>query len=178
MEKGSDALLFRIQRKIYLQALSGNYIKMQDGYKHMKTFIGVVDKDEGSAYGIYFPDLPGCFSASDELEDLKRMAIEALGLYFEFGDVPEPRSIDEIRTLAAEDLKNGAFLMAFPYVDLAGRTVRANITMDAGLLSGIDATAKERGLTRSAFLTQVAKREIFGGHVAENAEPFKHKAKD
>lgn len=128
----------------------------------MKTFIGVVSKDKESAYCIHFPDLPGCFSAADELKDLPKMALEALGLYFEYADTPTPSPIDEIREKAAEDLSEGAFLMGIPYVDFAGRTVRANITLDAGLLGGIDATAKERGLTRSAFLAQAAKREIYG----------------
>ena len=134
-----------------------------------------MNQDGDSAYGIHFPDLPGCFSASDEFEDLQRMAMEALGLYFEFGEVPEPSSIDDIRKAVAEDLAEGAFLMAIPYVDLAGRTVRANITMDAGLLSGIDATAKQRGLTRSAFLAQAANQQIYGTQFAEDKTEFKHK---
>lgn len=132
------------------------------GFENMKTFIGVISKDPESSYGIHFPDLPGCFSAADELEDLPKMALEALSLYFEYADCPEPSSVEKIKNLAAEDLAEGAFLMGIPYVDFTGRTVRANITMDAGLLNGIDATAKERGLTRSAFLAQAAKREIYG----------------
>jgi hypothetical protein len=28
----------------------------------MKTFIALVHKDEDSAWGVSFPDLPGCFS--------------------------------------------------------------------------------------------------------------------
>lgn len=101
--------------------------------------------------------------------------MEALGLYFEFGEVPEPSSIDDIPKTAAEDLADDAFLMAIPYVDLAGRTVRANIMMDAGLLSGIDATAKQRGLTWSAFLAQAAKQQIHGTGFAEDKAEFKHK---
>lgn len=42
-----------------------------------------VHKDEGSAYGLTFPDFPGCFSAADELADLPRMAQEAVEVYFE-----------------------------------------------------------------------------------------------
>jgi hypothetical protein len=33
----------------------------------MKYFYAVVHKDEGSAFGVHFPDLPGCFSAADDL---------------------------------------------------------------------------------------------------------------
>jgi hypothetical protein len=42
----------------------------------------------------------------------------------------------------------------------AGRTVRANVTFDAGLLEAIDAEAKRRGLTRSAFLASAAREKI------------------
>ena len=41
-----------------------------------------------------------------------------------------------------------------------GRTVRANLTFDAGLLGAIDAAASERGLTRSAFLASAAREKI------------------
>ncbi len=32
----------------------------------MKIFYGLVHKDNDSAFGITFPDAPGCFSAADE----------------------------------------------------------------------------------------------------------------
>jgi len=44
----------------------------------MKPYIGLVSKDADSAYGIIFPDAPGCFSAADTMDDLFTMASEAL----------------------------------------------------------------------------------------------------
>jgi metal-responsive CopG/Arc/MetJ family transcriptional regulator len=44
-------------------------------------------------------------------------------------------------------------------VDL-GRPVRANLSIDAGLLSAIDAEAARRGLTRSAFIAGAAREKI------------------
>ncbi len=41
----------------------------------------------------------------------------------------------------------------------SGRTVRAKISLDAALLDAIDA-AKERGLSRSAFLASAAREKI------------------
>ena len=41
--------------------------------------------DEQHAYGVTFPDFPGCFSAADEWEDLPRMIQEAAEVYFEGG---------------------------------------------------------------------------------------------
>ena len=44
----------------------------------MKPYIGLVSKDADSAYGIVFPDAPGCFSAADTMDEIFAMASEAL----------------------------------------------------------------------------------------------------
>ena len=44
----------------------------------MNTYFALVHKDAGSAYGISFPDLPGCFSAADEDAEV------VLDIYFFF----------------------------------------------------------------------------------------------
>lgn len=128
----------------------------------MRYFIGVVHKDEDTAYGIHFPDVPGCISAADELSDLLGMATEALSLHLEGEDAPHARPLEEVRQDedVAQDLREGAFLLAVPLIALTGRSTRANITMDEGLLRAIDKTADARGLTRSAFLADLARREI------------------
>jgi metal-responsive CopG/Arc/MetJ family transcriptional regulator len=38
--------------------------------------------------------------------------------------------------------------------------MRANISLDAGMLEAIDAAAKRRGVTRSAYLVSAAKQKI------------------
>lgn len=130
----------------------------------MRHYIGVVHQDGDSAFGVHFPDVPGCFSAADQLDDLLANASEALALHLEGEALPEARSLEAVREDAgvARDLKDGAFLLAVPVIRLSGRTTKANITMDAGLLAAVDATARERGLTRSAFLADLARREIAG----------------
>jgi predicted RNase H-like HicB family nuclease len=81
----------------------------------------VVEKDPESAYGIWFPDMPGCFPATDEFEDLPRVAAELLRLHVEAlesngRDVPAPRSIAEV--MADKEvrlsLKAGATTMLVP----------------------------------------------------------------
>ena len=44
-----------------------------------------------------------------------------------------------------------------------GRLVRANVSLDAGLLDQIDAEAKRRGVTRSAILISAAVDKITSG---------------
>ena len=46
--------------------------------------------------------------------------------------------------------------------DLPGRAVRLNISLDEALVEAIDATAQSRGMTRSGFLAEAAKRAIQG----------------
>ncbi|ACI57322.1 protein of unknown function UPF0150 [Rhizobium leguminosarum bv. trifolii WSM2304] len=128
----------------------------------MKYFIALVHKDSDSAFGISFPDLPAVFSAADEEEDLTANAIEALRLWAEDETLPMPSSYDEIssRQDIREQLAAGAFLTRVPFIEDTTRTVRANVTFDKGMLEAIDKAAKERGLTRSAFLASAARKEI------------------
>ncbi len=58
----------------------------------MTHYIAIVHKDPDSAWGVSFPDLPGCFSAADEEADLLPNAMEALELFAEdAGELPRPR---------------------------------------------------------------------------------------
>jgi predicted RNase H-like HicB family nuclease len=130
----------------------------------MKYFYAVVHKDEDSAYGVHFPDLPGCFSAADDLNDVVPNAVEAMELWLEDQSEPAASDIARIRELAAEDLAEGAFLVAVPRVTTAGKLTRVNLSLDMGTLAAIDAAASARKLTRSGFLAEAARNEIQGRH--------------
>jgi len=56
-------------------------------------------------------------------------------------------------------LKNIVYA-AVPLRADSGRTVRINITLDAGLLDNIDDAARQSSLTRSAFFAQAAREKI------------------
>jgi len=81
-------------------------------------YIGIVHKDRSSAYGVYLPDIPGCVSAADDLDDLLPNAMEALGLYAEDRELPTPSPIEKlhVRPEVAADLAAGAFLIAVPMI--------------------------------------------------------------
>ena len=67
----------------------------------MPHYIAVVeDGGPGKAVGVWFPDLPGCFSAGDDVDDALRNAHEALALYAEAG-AREGRALPKPRTLSA-----------------------------------------------------------------------------
>ena len=126
----------------------------------MKYFYAVVHKDADSAFGVEFPDLPGCFSAADNLDDLLPNACEALELWFEDAAEVKPMRLDQVRTCVADELADGAFIVAVPWISQTGRMVRANISLDRGMLDAIDRAAAERSLTRSAFLADAARQVI------------------
>src|SRR5688572_22551495 len=69
----------------------------------MPSYIALVHKDEGTSYGVSFPDVPGCVSAGDTLDEALENAAEALAGHLALmqsdGDtVPQARSLDAIRS--------------------------------------------------------------------------------
>lgn len=130
----------------------------------MKYFYAVVHKDEDSAFGVTFPDLPGCHSAADRIEDVVPNACEALELWFEDAADQAPLPLDRIRELAADDLAAGAFVIAVPRIANDHRVARVNVSLERGILDAIDAAAGARNLTRSSFIAQAARNEIQGAH--------------
>ena len=57
-----------------------------------------------------------------------------------------------LRSCAAEALAAGASLAVVPLVRDTGKPVKANLSIDAGVLSAIDEEAARRKLTRSALV--------------------------
>ena len=59
-----------------------------------------------------------------------------------------------------EKPNKGESTVIIPVVLDAGRSVRANLTMDAGLLEAIDTAAIRAGVTRSAFVASAAREKL------------------
>jgi predicted RNase H-like HicB family nuclease len=136
----------------------------------MSRYLALVDGKAG-AYGVVFPDLPGCTSAGATTDEALRNAIEAVRLWAEDAiadgeTLPRPRNAEELRADAevAGAIARGAALAMVPLFLDAGRPARANLSIDAGLLTAIDDAAEDRGLTRSAFLASAAREKIAGEH--------------
>lgn len=126
----------------------------------MKYFYAIMHKDEDSSFGVTFPDLPGCFSAADQDEEVIPNAIEALELWFEDQPLVAPMRLDQVKAVAADDIAAGGSIIAVPYIRNSGRLARVNISVDKAMLDAIDKVAAERSLTRSAFIAQAARNEI------------------
>ena len=117
-----------------------------------------------TAFGVVVPDLPGCFSAGDTIEEALDNAHEAIELWIESvldggGAVPVPTSIDAWRT--RREFKGWIWaLVAIDLSTLEGKAERVNITLPSRVLRRIDAKAAERGETRSGFLANAALASI------------------
>jgi predicted RNase H-like HicB family nuclease len=110
----------------------------------MSEYIAFIHKDSGSAFGASFPDLPGCISAADTLEELRPMIEEALGFHIEGmiedGEaVREPSTLDEI--LKAQGYADAVAVMAVKSTLIAEATVRVNIILPEKTLAQIDRKA-------------------------------------
>jgi predicted RNase H-like HicB family nuclease len=127
-------------------------------------YVGILD-GSGDVWGVRIPDLPGCHgggaSAEAAIDDAISAAREwaheaaARGLA-----LPEPRQIAEIRRDEGIDSDAGECAVMIPLIADYGRVVRANLSIEAGLLSAIDEEAERRGLTRSAFIAGAAREKI------------------
>jgi len=134
----------------------------------MKLFYGVVKKEAGSAFGVEFPDVPGCFSAAESVDEVLSKACEALVCHLAGEEVPVASSVEAISKDYSADLKAGAFLIAVPYIELTSVQTRVNISLDTGALKAIDAAADMLALTRSAFMVEASRRMIEGRADLEN----------
>ncbi len=130
----------------------------------MRYYTAIVHQDGDSAFGLTFPDLPGCFAAAETWDAVPAAATEALDLWFEDQPDVEPSSLGALRSRAdiAETIANGGVLLPVPYIPADTAVQRVNITMERGLLRAVDETADARGMTRSSFLASAARRELTG----------------
>ena len=120
-----------------------------------------VHKDRDSSYGAMFPDFPGCYAGADELHDLPKAAQEAVEAHF-FGEtdsIPAPSTPEA--WIDNEDFQGGYWMMVdIDLSKVSTKSVRLNISLPENLVHRIDAIARERHLSRSAFLAMAAEHEM------------------
>lgn len=128
--------------------------------------IGIEMGDETHAYGVVVPDVPGCFSAGDTLEEAFINAKEAIAFHIEGmledgEEIPQPTSLQE----HVKNPEYEGFTFSFVDVDLThlmGKAEKINVTLPSLLIKRIDsfvATHPEYK-NRSNFLAQVATNKL------------------
>ncbi|MCF8208802.1 MAG: type II toxin-antitoxin system HicB family antitoxin [Rhodoferax sp.] len=127
----------------------------------MKFIIAIEPGDDTHSFGVVVPDLPGCVSAGDTIDEAIANAHEAIDLWCETvladgGNIPVGKTITEHQ----KDPEFGGWVWALvdvPVEKYLGPAEKINITVPRLLLSRIDDYARAHGATRSGFLVQAAR---------------------
>ena len=92
----------------------------------MTSYTALIDGKAG-AYGVYFPDLPGCVAMGASIEEAVVNAAETMRDWVDVtvergGAIPEPRTIEALLadTEVSQDITAGALLRSVPLVRHSG----------------------------------------------------------
>jgi predicted RNase H-like HicB family nuclease len=126
----------------------------------------LIDGKSG-AYGVVFPDVPGCVAMGKTMDEALANAADVLRDWFDLSEeagktVAPPRALEKLRndpevTIA---LAQGASLASVPLIRETGRPVKENLSIDSGVLAAIDAAAGRHKLTRSGMVELMAKTTL------------------
>ncbi|UOO81555.1 type II toxin-antitoxin system HicB family antitoxin [Uruburuella testudinis] len=124
-----------------------------------------IHKDEGSVFGVTIPDVPGCFSSGETVEEALKNAQEAVIFHVEgLLEDGEFESLipSNIEDLQASDEYSDA-LWALVDVDLSrlsNKQTRFNVSWPEYLLARVDEYAAAHHETRSGFLAKAAQQVL------------------
>ncbi|TIM46849.1 type II toxin-antitoxin system HicB family antitoxin [Mesorhizobium sp.] len=132
----------------------------------MTHYVGILDGAD-DVWGVGVPDLPGCHGGGASPDEAIADATSAVREWAEARmakhlPLPDARKVADLLQLGGIDSAGGESAVMIAVLIDSGRPVRANLSLDAGLLAAIDAEASRRGLTRSAFIASAAREKIEG----------------
>ncbi|MGR6871195.1 type II toxin-antitoxin system HicB family antitoxin [Pseudomonas sp. HK3] len=132
----------------------------------MKYPIAIERGNNTEAYGVIFPDVDGCFSAGDDLDEAVKNAKEALEGFLELcaedgDDLPKPSKLEDHQ----DNPEYQGFIWAFIEVDITpylGKSQKINVTLPNLLLHKIDQVVAQnkKYKSRSDFLATAALDEL------------------
>jgi len=127
----------------------------------MKFIIAIEPGTQTSAWGVAVPDLPGCFSAGDSLDEAMDNARQAIDQHVEImiedgAPIPRARSLAVLQADAAYAGWVWA-VVDVPVEKYLGPAEKINITVPRLVLARIDEYAKSQGMSRSGFLVEAAR---------------------
>ena len=110
-------------------------------------------------FGVVVPDLPGCFSAGDTLDDAIANTEEAAAAWIDAmldqdAKIPQPSALAQLQAMP----EYAGWIWAVVSIDpalLDDRVERVNITLPRRVLKRLDAAAKAVGETRSGYIAQL-----------------------
>ncbi len=125
----------------------------------MRYPLAIEPGDETTAFGVIVPDLPGCFSAGDTLDEALIGAEEAAAAWIDAAldageAIPAPSSLETVRADPAYAGWTFGVVTLDPAL-LDDSIERVNITLPRRVLRRLDALAKAAGETRSGFIAHL-----------------------
>lgn len=126
-----------------------------------RTYIALVEEAEEGGYGVSFPDLPGCVSGGDDMDDAVSNAAEALSLHLngmveDGDDLPSSRSLNQVDGDLGKPA--GRFVYASVSAEVEDGNERVNVYLPKSLLRQIEAFGDRSGIdNRSTFLRLAAR---------------------
>ena len=123
-----------------------------------------LEKDKDSDYGVTVPDLPGCFSAGETIEEALENAEEAIlthieGMLMDNETIPTPSLIENLKK--RNSLKNVIWSVVTIDIGKLSKVVkRINVSIPENILTKIDTYAEKEGDSRSGFLASAAMEYI------------------
>ena len=130
----------------------------------MRFTVAIEPGNTSQAFGVVVPDLPGCFSAGDTIEEAMANAAQAIELFVETM-IEDGQPLPAIQPIAAHQKKREYKGWIWAIVDAPvekffGPAEKINITVPQAILTRIDSYAKTHGMSRSGFLVDAARRAM------------------
>ncbi len=126
----------------------------------MKFLIAIEPGTDTTAFGVVVPDLPGCFSAGDTLEEAFDQAREAIEAHCEMlaeDGADMPHSAPMAQHQADPEFVGWVWaVVELPVERYFGPAEKINITVPGRVLARIDDFARRAGESRSGFLVRAA----------------------
>lgn len=127
----------------------------------MRYPVAIEPGTKKQAYGVVVPDLPGCFSAADSLDEAMTQAEEAITTWIEVAldagqDIPQPSDIATLRSQHPEWSSWFWAVVSINPAALDDTVDRVNISLPRRVLHRLDALARDAGETRSGFIARMA----------------------
>jgi predicted RNase H-like HicB family nuclease len=125
----------------------------------MRYPIAIESGSGNTAFGVVVPDLPGCFSAGDSLDEAVSGAEEAAAAWIDAAldageTVPVASSLEALRQNAAYAGWTFGVISLDPAL-LDDTIERVNISLPRRVLQRLDALARSAGESRSGFIAQL-----------------------
>ncbi|GGA47593.1 type II toxin-antitoxin system HicB family antitoxin [Sphingomonas psychrolutea] len=125
----------------------------------MRYPIAIEPGDDTTAFGVVVPDLPGCFSAGDTLDEALVGAEEAAAAWIDATldaglAIPRASSLDTLRL----DPQFAGWSLGVITLDAAlfeDTIERVNVTLPRRVLKRLDAMAQAAGESRSSYIAQM-----------------------